>query len=74
MGKLDPTGKFNFARNRGVIVVSALLLLLATANDVVGAVTGLVAWARTSTGQAVLLVSVTLIMLILLLDRFLGSE
>lgn len=66
-------GKFDFNKNRGMVLVGALLLLLALGNDVASAVSGLYAWAQTSQGQAMLLVGVVLVVLFLALDRFVSK-
>jgi len=65
--------KFDFNRNRGIILVGAILAILALGNDVAGAVSGLYSWAQTSQGQAMLLVGVVLVVLFLALDRFVSK-
>jgi len=62
--------KLDFERNRGLVVIGAVLALLAFGNDVGGALAWLYATAITQAGQAVLLVGVSILVLFLVVDRF----
>lgn len=56
-------------QNRAVIVMVAVIVLVALANDALTAVSALYTWAQRPAGQAALLVGVGLIALWLVVDR-----